>query len=161
MFSIVTDSGDTKLAIERYVMAAIVDARTACADQEWLSWADGWISGRDRSFASAQTAHHRAREARVRESASTPRESNIDAPETPAERALWAAGLALVTAPVGPDPGAAIRRIVFAAWSRLSGTRTVLAARPIGNSLRERLIAIARRAALMLLPSEIPQIVRS
>ncbi len=160
MFSIVTDIGDTKLAIERYVMAAIVDARTACIDREWLCWADGWISGRDRSFASALVAHRLAREAFTRESASRPQSSETDMPDTPTERALWAAGLALVTAPVGPDPGAAIRRIVFAAWSRLSGTRTVLAAKPIGDSLRDRVIAIARRAALMLLPSEIPQAVR-
>ena len=161
MFSIVNETGDTQVAIERFVMAAIVDARRGSTDQRWLSWADAWISGRDRSFSSAHTAHCLARQACAHELSFGPQCPDADAADTPAQRAFWAAGLALLTAPVGPDPGAAVRRVVFAAWSWLSGTRTVLAAKPVGHSLRDRLVAIARRAALMVLPSELPQTVRS
>jgi len=55
MLSRTTDTCETRATIECYVMAAIVNAREVYTDQKWLTWADHWIAGRDRSFASAKT----------------------------------------------------------------------------------------------------------
>ena len=119
MLSHATKNRETHDAIERYVMAAIVDAREVYTDPKWLTWADHWINGRDRSFASARSAHRMARQACDRESVELAAEAQ-DSPEgvdtefslleTGAEMAAWAAGLALVTAPVAPDLTAGIRR---------------------------------------------------
>ena len=64
----ITDTCENRATIECYVMAAIVNAREVYTDQKWLTWADHWIAGRDRSFASAKTAHRMARQACDRES---------------------------------------------------------------------------------------------
>jgi hypothetical protein len=169
MLSHATENRETRDAIERYVMAAIVDAREVYTDQKWLTWADHWIAGRDRSFASARTAHRRARQTRDRESAEMAdcardclESGGMDfgPSETPAELAAWAAGLALVTAPVAPDLTARIRRIEFALRSRVASIRTADGARPIRPSLAGRAVALARRAASMLMPSEVPQTAR-
>jgi hypothetical protein len=181
MLSHAIENRETHDAIEHYVMAAIVDAREVYNDEKWLTWADHWIAGRDRSFASARTAHRMARQACDRESAKIADRSH-DCPqsgdeefgpaETPVEMAAWAAGLALVTAPVAPDLAAAIRRIEFSLRSRLARLRTAQHvrwdARPEARSvarsgrpsLAGRAIALARRAASTLLPSEIPEAVR-
>ena len=66
--AIATKNRETHDAIERYVIAAIVDAREVYTDPKWLAWADHWIAGRDRSFASARSAHRMARQACDRES---------------------------------------------------------------------------------------------
>ena len=58
-----TDNRETHEAIGRYVIAAIVDAREVYTDPKWLAWADHWIAGRDRSFASARKAQRRALQA--------------------------------------------------------------------------------------------------
>ena len=50
MLSHATKNHETHDAIERYVMAAIVDAREVYTDPKWLTWADHWINGRDRKF---------------------------------------------------------------------------------------------------------------
>jgi len=173
MLSDATETCETHAAIERYVMAAIIDAREVYADPKWLAWADHWIGGRDRSFASARTAHRMARQACDRESAErvTCAEDYLDSVETdfypietPAELAAWAAGLALVTAPVAPDLTAGIRRMEFALRTRLSHVRAVRDveqdARSIRPSLAGRAVAFARRAASMLLPAEVPQTAR-
>ncbi|MGZ6175685.1 MAG: hypothetical protein ACXWNB_07610, partial [Candidatus Binataceae bacterium] len=131
MLSHATKNRETHDAIERYVMAAIVDAREVYTDPKWLTWADHWIDGRDRSFASARSAHRMARQACDRESVELAAEAQ-DSPEgvdtefslleTGAEMAAWAAGLALVTAPVAPDLTAGIRRIEFALRKRLAAS---------------------------------------
>jgi hypothetical protein len=170
MLSHATENRETHDAIERYVIAAIVDAREVYTDQKWLTWADHWIAGRDRSFASARIAHRMARQACDRELAEkancahdcAENGETEDGPiETPAEMAAWAAGLALVTAPVAPDLTAGIRRMEFALRTRLASTRRTEAARSIRPSLAGRAVALARRAASMLLPSEVPQTARS
>jgi hypothetical protein len=169
MLSHATENRETHDAIERYVMAAIVDAREVCTDRKWLAWADHWIAGRDRSFASARAAHRMARQACDHESAEMAvcapdrlenGDSDLGPTETPAEMAAWAAGLALVTAPVAPDLTAGIRRMEFALRTRLSHIRTAEGARAMRPSLAGRAVALARRAASILLPSEVPQIAR-
>ncbi|MGH7914138.1 MAG: hypothetical protein ACREPW_05750, partial [Candidatus Binataceae bacterium] len=109
MSSNVTDTCETHAAIERYVMAAISDAREVYTDENWRTWADHWMAGRDRSFASARSAHRMARQACERELAEMNNcvqnglddgEAQGGPMETAAEMAAWAAGLALVTAPV-------------------------------------------------------------
>ncbi|MGZ6185684.1 MAG: hypothetical protein ACXWNN_07290 [Candidatus Binataceae bacterium] len=169
MLSHATKNRETHDAIERYVMAAIVDAREVYTDPNWLTWADHWINGRDRSFASARSAHRMARQACDRESVELAAEAQ-DSPEgvdtefslleTGAEMAAWAAGLALVTAPVAPDLTAGIRRIEFALRKRLAATRVAEGARSTRPSLAGRAVALARRAASMVMPSEVPQTVR-
>ncbi|MGZ6252914.1 MAG: hypothetical protein ACXWM1_07590 [Candidatus Binataceae bacterium] len=169
MLSHATKNRETHDAIERYVMAAIVDAREVYTDPKWLTWADHWIDGRDRSFASARSAHRMARQACDRESVELAAEAQ-DSPEgvdtefslleTGAEMAAWAAGLALVTAPVAPDLTAGIRRIEFALRKRLAATRVAEGARSTRPSLAGRAVALARRAASMVMPSEVPQTVR-
>ncbi|HVB79278.1 MAG TPA: hypothetical protein VNE82_04925 [Candidatus Binataceae bacterium] len=166
MLCTATDTCETHTAIERYVMAAIVDAREVYADRNWLTWADHWMAGRDRSFASARSAHRMARQVCDRESAEMTRSGleNDDleagSMETPAEMAAWAAGLALVTAPVAPDLMAGIRRMEFALRSRLSRIRTTEGAMSQRPSLAGRAVALARRAAAVLSPSEVPQTAR-
>jgi hypothetical protein len=181
MLSHAIENRETHDAIEHYVMAAIVDAREVYNDEKWLTWADHWIAGRDRSFASARTAHRMARQACDRESAKIADRSHdclqsgdeeFGPAETPVEMAAWAAGLALVTAPVAPDLAAAIRRIEFSLRSRLARLRTAQHvrwdARPEARSvarsgrpsLAGRAIALARRAASTLLPSEVPEAAR-
>ena len=122
-------AAEMSCTMDRLVTAAIIQAREVCTDCKWLSWADGWLSRRDRSFASARAAHRAAHRACERESfersgltdsASANTKSDRKPLETPADLAAWAAALALLTAPVTPDPGAAIRRIEFAVHSHLS-----------------------------------------
>jgi len=160
---------ETRDSIERYVIAAIVDAREVYTDQKWLVWADHWIAGRDRSFASARKAHRMAREACERESAEMADRAHdglesddiaFGHTETAAELAAWAAGLALVAASVVPDPIAGIRRMEFALRTRLASIRTAEGAKSIRPSLAGRAVALARRAASMLLPSDVPQTAR-
>src|SRR5690349_14907842 len=148
-----TENRGAHESIERYVMAAIVEAREVYGEQKWLVWADHWIAGRDRSFASARLAHAKALQACDRESVSRTQrwqkgdDADFGPIETPAEMAAWAAGLALVTASAVPDLMAVIRRIKFALRARLSRTRApegVSARRP---SLAGRAVALARRAA--------------
>jgi hypothetical protein len=169
MLSHATKNRETHDAIERYVMAAIVDAREVYTDPNWLTWADHWINGRDRSFASARSAHRMARQVCDRESVELAAEAQdspegvnteFSLPETGAEMAAWAAGLALVTAPVAPDLTAGIRRIEFALRKRLAATRVAEGARSTRPSLAGRAVALARRAASMVMPSEVPQTVR-
>jgi hypothetical protein len=169
MLSHATENRETHEAIERYVIAAIVDARQVCTDQKWLAWADHWIAGRDRSFASARTAHRIARQACERESAemaerardgSESGATDFGPSETAAELAAWAAGLALVTAPVAPDLTAGIRRMEFALRTRLARKRRPKRAKSVRPSLAGRAVALARRAASMLMPAEVPQTVR-
>ena len=169
MLCIATDTCETHASIERYVMAAIVDAREVYTDQKWLTWADHWIAGRDRSFASARIAHRMARQACDRELAALANctqdglkndETADGSMETPAEMAAWAAGLALVTAPVAPDLMAGIRRMEFALRSRLSRVRTPEGIRSLRPSLAGRAVALARRAAATLSQSEVPQTAR-
>lgn len=38
------------------VVFGILAAKEVCKDEEWSRWADNWLSGEDRSAASAQTA---------------------------------------------------------------------------------------------------------
>ena len=164
---------ETRDSIERYVIAAIVDAREVYTDQKWLVWADHWIAGRDRSFASARTAHRIARQACDRELAAIADcaldcaesgETDVGPSETPAELAAWAAGLALVTAPVAPDLIAGIRRMQLALRTGLASMRTAQNVRSDARSTRPslagRAVALARRAASMLMPSEVPQTAR-
>lgn len=169
MLCIATDSCETHAAIERYVMAAIVDAREVYTDQKWLIWADHWITGRDRSFASARIAHRMARQAcdcelvdvaNCAQDGPESGDTEFGPVETPAALAAWAAGLALVTAPVAPDLMAGIRRMEFALRSRLSRGRTPEGVRSLRPSLAGRAVALARRAAAMLTPSEVPQTAR-
>jgi hypothetical protein len=169
MLCTATDTCETHASIERYVMAAIVDAREVYTDQKWLAWADHWITGRDRSFASAKIAHRMARQVCDRESTESANRAQ-DAPksgkaefgpmETPAAMAAWAAGLALVTAPVAPDLMAGIRRMEFALRSRLARVRAPESVSSLRPSLAGRAVALARRAAAVLSPSEVPQTAR-
>ena len=110
--------------------AAIIQAREVSTDCEWLSWADHWLSGRDRSFASARAAHRDAHRACARfersgltDSASANTKSDLKPLETPADLAAWAAALALLTAPITPNLGAGIRRIESAVRSRISASQ--------------------------------------
>ncbi len=171
MLSHATDNRETHDAIERYVMAAIVDAREVYIDPKWLAWADHWIAGRDRSFASARKAHRRALEACDREQAKAggARRSGSDridpAPtETPAEMAAWAAGLALVATPMAINLTAGIRRMRFALQTRLASIRKTQSVRSDVRSTRPslagRAVALARRAASKLMPSEVEHTAR-
>jgi len=173
MLSYATENSETRDAIERYVTAAIVDAREVYAEQKWLAWADHWIAGHDRSFASARRAHRRALQACDRESAEMadcargrPESSDRDIgpSETPAELAAWAAGLALVATPMALDLTAGIRRMGFALRTRFGSTRTAQNVRSDARSTRPslagRAVALARRAASRLIPSEVPQTAR-
>src|SRR5437868_1653335 len=92
-------------AIKRMVQAAIFEAREVYEDRYWQQWADRWIDGRDRSFASARIAHDLARDAHRREIIDGPESEDLSgvwgiSMDSPAESAAWAAGLALVTAPI-------------------------------------------------------------
>lgn len=170
MLSNTTETCVTQVAIESYVPAAIVIAREVYTDRNWLEWADHWMAGRDRSFASARIAHRMARQACDRElveSAADSQRAGLDSEatetdptETPAEMAAWAAGLALVTAPVAPDPSAGFRRLRFALRARLSRRRVARSARPLCPSLAGRAVALARRVGSMLSPSQVPQTAR-
>lgn len=111
-------------AVENFVTAAIISARDCYRDPRWLFWADNWIAGRDRSYESAQLAHRQARQLHMRELAELAngafggdnRQKPIEtlSDETGAERAAWAAGLALIIAPMVPDlTGFCLR---FEAW---------------------------------------------
>jgi hypothetical protein len=169
MLCIETEACETHASIERYVMAAIVDAREVYTDKRWLVWADHWIAGRDRSFASARIAHRMARQVSDRESIEIAKraqdsaesgETEFGPVETPAAMAAWAAGLALVTAPVTPDLMAGIRRMEFALRSRFSRVRRPEGVRSLRPSLAGRAVALARRAAATLSASEVPQTAR-
>jgi len=173
MLSQAAQNRETHHAIERYVISAIVDAREVYAEQKWLAWADHWIAGRDRSFASARRAHRRALQACDRESAEMadcargrPESSDSDMgpSETPAELAAWAAGLALVATPMSLDLTAGIRRMGFALRTRFGSVRTAQNVRSDARSTRPslagRAVALARRAASRLIPSEVPQTAR-
>jgi hypothetical protein len=168
MQSYVTNSPETHDAIERYVIAAIADAREVYTDQKWLAWADHWVAGRDRSFASARRAHWMARQACDREAAEMAdcargcpqgSETDIGRSETPAELAAWAAGLALVATPMSLDLTAGIRRMGFALRTRLVSIRTAQNVRSDARSTRAslagRAVALARRAASRLTTSEV------
>jgi hypothetical protein len=169
MLSRTTDTRETRATIESYVMEAIVHAREVYTDQKWLSWADHWIAGRDRSFASAKTAHRMARQACDRESVETA-DSDQDGSEnqealpgfteTAAEMAAWAAGLALVTASVAPDPTATFRRLKFALRSRFRSLRPMESTRSLRPSLAGRAVALARRAASTMSTPQVPQTAR-
>jgi hypothetical protein len=169
MLSRTTDTCETRVAIECYVMAAIVNAREVYTDQKWLTWADHWIAGRDRSFASASTAHRMARQACDRESVETADSQqdgseNQEVPpgstETAAEMAAWAAGLALVTASVAPDLTATFRRLKFALRSSFRSLRPMESSKSVRPSLAGRAVALARRAASTMSSSQIPQTAR-
>jgi hypothetical protein len=173
MLNHATETRETHEAIERYVIAAIIEAREVYSEQRWIVWADHWIAGRDRSFASARTAHRMARQACDRELAAMADcargyaetgEMDVRPSETPAELAAWAAGLALVTASVAPDLTAGIRRMRFALRTGLASMRRAqnarLDARSSRPSLTGRAAALARRAASMLMPSDVPQTAR-
>lgn len=45
-----------ELSVEQRVYWAILCAREACDDPKWIVWADGWLSGADRSESSAWAA---------------------------------------------------------------------------------------------------------
>ncbi|HTQ23451.1 MAG TPA: hypothetical protein VMI09_02070 [Candidatus Binataceae bacterium] len=169
MLTVTIQNRETHDAIERYVMAAIVDAREVYADRKWLTWADSWIAGRDRSFASARKAHQIALQACERESseaaartadADESAEAESCAPETPAELAAWAAGLAVVRAPIVPDLMAGIRRIEFALRNRLASLRTPGQPRAARPALAGRAVARAQRAGATLMPPEVRQTAR-
>jgi hypothetical protein len=155
------------------VTAAIIEARRVYFDQNWIAWAEHWIAGRDRSFASARTAHRIARQACDRESvamASREHESfqnddrSDDPLETPAAMAVWAAGLALITASIAPDPMAKIWRMKWrmnlALGSRITQIRTMVGVSAQRPSLAGRAVALARRAAAMLSISDVPSAAR-
>jgi hypothetical protein len=165
----ITDTCENRATIECYVMAAIVNAREVYTDQKWLTWADHWIAGRDRSFVSAKTAHRMARQACDRESVemidcqqdgSENQEALAGSTETAAEMAAWAAGLALVTASVAPDLTAPFRRLAFALRSSFRSLRSMESARSLRPSLAGRAVALARRAASTMSPSQVPQTAR-
>ena len=112
-------------AIERLVRAAIFEAHEVYNDADWRFWAEKWIDGRDRSFASARIAHDSAREACRREIGKCSEEEASSgvwgtSMDSPAESAAWAAGLALATAPIAPDLKAGILRIAESAWAWIS-----------------------------------------
>ena len=171
MLTIATENRETHKAIERYVMAAIIDAREVYTDRKWLAWADGWIAGRDRSFVSATKAHRVALQACERELAQAAAarwaaaDQSADADswthETPAELAAWAAGLAVVRAPITPDLMAGIRRIEFAVRTRLASLRPAGHTNATRPALAGRAVALARRAGAMLMPAELRQTARS
>ena len=169
MLTVATENRETHDAIERYVMAAIVDAREVYTDKKWLAWAENWIAGRDRSFASAAKAHQIARQACAQESSeTTARTADTEEKgwaefcghESPAELAAWAAGLAVVRAPITPDPMAGIRRIEFALRKRLANLRPAGGAKATRPALAGRVVALARRAGAMLMPPEAAQTAR-
>jgi hypothetical protein len=124
-----------RAAVENFITAAIISARETYREPRWLFWADNWISGRDRSYESAQLAHRQAR--RVHLSELSESASDTDSPkkpietlsdETAAERAAWAAGLALITAPMAPDlTGLCLRfeALVKAKVARMLAGRTM------------------------------------
>lgn len=162
-----TDTCESRAATERYVMSAILEAREVYTDPNWLTWADHWIAGRDRSFASAMAAYRIVREACDRElleMGNGRREHGVDRDETvfgpaetPAETAAWASGLALVMAPMSLNPAAGIRRIEFALRSMLSRIGTADDTQWQRPSLAGRAVALARRAAAMLSAAETAQ----
>jgi hypothetical protein len=125
MISDYVHSSANDAAIARMVQAAIFEAREVYEDRNWKDWADRWIDGRDRSFASARIAHDQAREARRREISDGSAREDLSgvwgtSMDSPAESAAWAAGLALVTASIAPDPKAAIMRVLESAWERIA-----------------------------------------
>jgi hypothetical protein len=162
-----TDTCESRAATERYVMSAILEAREVYTDPNWLAWADHWIAGRDRSFASAMTAYRIVRQACDREMVEMGNgrwdhgvdggETGFGRAETPAETAAWASGLALVMAPMALNPAAGIRRMEFALRSRLSRIGTAEDSQSGRPSLAGRAVALARRAAAMLSTSETAQ----
>ena len=169
MLSRTTDTCETRVAIECYVMAAIVNAREVYTDQKWLIWADHWIAGRDRSFASAKMAHQIARRACDRESVemadseqdgSENQQALPGSTETAAEMAAWAAGLAMITAPVVPDLTATFRRLKFALRSSFRSLRSTEGTTSLRPSLAGRAVALARRAASTMSSSQVPQTAR-
>jgi hypothetical protein len=89
MLCIETDACETHASIERYVMAAIVDAREVYTDKKWLAWADHWIAGRDRSFASARIAHRMARQVSDRESTEIAKRAQDSAETARRSLGLW------------------------------------------------------------------------
>jgi hypothetical protein len=164
-----TDTCESHAEIQQYVMAAIVEACEVYTEQKWLTWADHWIAGRDRSFASAMATYRIVRQVCDRELAemaggardgAADDETDFGPAETPAEIAAWAAGLALVMAPMSLNPAAGIRRIEFALRSRLSRIGTAKDAQTRRPSLAGRAVALARRAAAMLSPSEVSETAR-
>jgi hypothetical protein len=99
-------------AVENFITAAIISARESYCDPRWLFWAENWIAGRDRSYESAELAHRQARLADMQtkcaqgmlgEGHQTKEPIETLSDETAAERAAWAAGLALINAPMAPD----------------------------------------------------------
>lgn len=108
-------------AVERYVKAAILSARDGYDDRKWHRWADAWLDGRDRSYKSAQSAYRNARESWARALAEAAKRTAPESwlietfcDELPAERAVRAAGLALLAAPIGPNLVAALARLITA-----------------------------------------------
>jgi hypothetical protein len=158
------ENWESRAAAVRYVMSAILEAREVYTEPNWLAWADHWITGRDRSFASAMAAYRMVREVCDRElveMGNGRRSYSFDGneglfgqAETPAETAAWACGLALVMAPMSLNPAAGIRRIEFALRSRLSRAKTAEHEQSRRSSLASRAVVLARRAAAMLSASE-------
>lgn len=114
-------------AVESYIKAAIASARENYREPQWLFWADNWLNGRDRSYESADLARRQACKAceqgwMSERSLSGAQALEAFSDEVPAERAAWAAGLALVTAPMGPDlTGNCLRfeAAIKRGWARL------------------------------------------
>jgi hypothetical protein len=158
------ENWESRAATVRYVTSAILEAREVYDEPHWLAWADHWITGRDRSFASAMAAYRVVREVCDRELAgmgNSRRSYSFDGnegafgpAETPAETAAWACGLALVMAPMSLNPAAGIRRIEVALRSRLSRVKAAEHEQSQRSSLAGRAVVLARRAAAMLSASE-------
>lgn len=133
-------------------MAAIFNAREVATDPKWLTWADHWIACRDRSFESAFAAHQQAHEAREHELASGVAASD----ETAAELALWAAGLALVTAPVAPNITGACLRFEAALREKLPKLPAACLMVLARLSLSPAVVNFMRRLAAMFSASQVP-----
>lgn len=110
MYDFTTDRHPDSTAVENFITAAIISARESYRDSRWRFWADNWMNGRDRSYESAQLAHRQARSVHLRELSESAGDAGCQkkpietlSDETAAERAAWAASLALITAPMAPD----------------------------------------------------------
>lgn len=147
-------------AIERYITVAIINAREVYTDPEWVFWADNWLSGRDRSYESTDRVHRRVRAENDRGKALLGDRSGWDREEydsaaAASDMAVWAAGLALVTAPLAPDLTGTFLRFGAALRARLSDSR---AARQSWHprALARSAGAYFRRLAAPFSPSRIP-----
>jgi hypothetical protein len=149
-------------AIERLVRAAIFEAREVYDDADWKFWAERWIDGRDRSFASARIAHDSAREAHRREVDECSEEKASSeiwgtSMDSPAESAAWAAGLALATAPIAPDLKAGLLRVTEGAWAWISVALGFRSLRPPRVVRTRPAMDFARRIASLFRRTELVQ----